>query len=89
VNTAFDNHQHMGGNRSGVRRSAKNERLRRRARELVKAGILTPGEAAKNAGVSIALMHAWTKDIDWRAARAKRAKKLWRNDKKVLTRFKL
>ncbi len=45
----------------------------------MEAGLLTPGEAAKNAGVSIALMHAWTKDIDWRAARARTAKKLWRH----------
>lgn len=79
----------MGGTGSGAFRSTKNQRLRRRARELVKAGILTPGEAAKNAGVSVALMHTWIKDIDWRAARASRAKKLWRNDKKVLSRFRL
>jgi hypothetical protein len=76
-------------NRGGATRTPKNQRLHQRSRELVRAGILTPGEAAKNAGVSIALMHAWTKDIDWRAARARRAKKLWRNDKKVLSEFKL
>ncbi len=39
-------------------RTPKNERLRQRSRGFVEAGLLRPGEAAKLAGVSIALMHA-------------------------------
>ncbi len=69
----------MGARGSGCVRTAENERLRQRSRQHLKAGLLTPGEAAKLAGVSNALMHAWTNDINWRAARTGVAKKVWRN----------
>ncbi len=72
--------QKLNGGRRATR-TPKNERLRQRSRGFVEAGLLRPGEAAKVAAVSIALMHAWTKDIDWRAARARAAKRIWGNNR--------
>jgi hypothetical protein len=63
----------------GLIRSAKNERMRQQARRLLSKGLLVPSEAAKLAGVSRVLMHLWTKDIDWRAARARSLERAWRN----------
>jgi len=63
----------------GLIRTPKNERLRQRSRDFVTAGLLSPAEAAKVAGISKALMHAWTKDIEWRAARLKNIKRVRRS----------
>jgi DNA invertase Pin-like site-specific DNA recombinase len=66
------------GSRPGRVRTPQNERLRRLCREMLKNGAASPKEVASLAGISKALIHAWTKDIDWRKARGRTVRCMWR-----------
>jgi hypothetical protein len=45
---------------------------------MLKNGAASPKEVASLADISKALIHAWTKDIDWRKARGRTVRCMWR-----------